>query len=75
MQWCEREQPIIAGTNKRKILSRALEILKAEHGTGPVDRGVAMCQIPITADDIEIVEIPFLYNMEEDAENNSEKLD
>jgi hypothetical protein len=62
MQWCEREEPIIAGTNKRELLSKALKILKAKHGTGPVDRGAAMCQIPITADDIEIVEIPFLYN-------------
>jgi len=60
MQWCEWEEPIVAGTNKRKLLSEALQILKAEHGTGSVDRGAAMCQIPITADDIEIVEIPFL---------------
>lgn len=64
MQWCEREEPIIAGTNKRKLLSEALKILKAEHGAGPVDRGAAMCQIPITADDVEIIEIPFLYNIE-----------
>lgn len=64
MQWCEREEPIIAGTNKRKLLSEALRILKAKHGTGAVDRGAALCQIPITSDDLEIVEIPFLYNTE-----------
>ena len=72
MQWCEREQPIIAGTNKRKILSEALKILKAEHGKGLVDRGAAMCQIPITADDIEIVEIPFLYNSKDESRNEAE---
>lgn len=63
MQWCEREEPIIAGTNKRKLLSEALRMLKEKHGTGPVDRGAAMCQIPITADDIEIVEIPLLQTI------------
>lgn len=67
MQWCEREQPIIAGTNKRKLISEALKILKAEHGTGSVRRGQAMCQVHITSDDVEIVEIPFLYNTQGDS--------
>lgn len=62
MKWCEREEPICAGTNKRKVASEALRILKAKHGTGPVSRGQAMCSIRITADDIEIVEVPFLAN-------------
>jgi len=63
MKWCEREEPICAGTNKRKVAAEALRILKAEHGNGPVSRGQAMCSAKITADDIEIVEIPFLANM------------
>ncbi len=62
MMWCEREQPIVAGTNKRKLISEALKILKAEHGTGAVCRGQAMCALPITADDIEIVEIPIMQS-------------
>lgn len=60
MKWCEREEPICVGTNKRKLLSEALRTLKAEHGTGPVCRGQAMCHVPITADDVEIIPIPFL---------------
>ena len=60
MQWCEREEPICAGTDKRKLLTEALRRLKAEHGTGPVCRGRAMCEVPITANDIEIIPIPFL---------------
>lgn len=64
MMWCEREEPIVAGTNKRKLISEALKILKAEHGTGPVCRGQAMCALPITADDIEIVEIPLMKKQE-----------
>lgn len=59
MKWCEREEPICAGTNKRQVAHEALCRLKAEHGTGPVDRGQAMCSVKITADDIEVVEIPF----------------
>lgn len=60
MKWCEREEPICAGTNKRKVSDEALRILKLEHGTGPVIRGYEMRSVKITADDIEIVEIPFL---------------
>ena len=62
MKWCEREEPICAGTNKRKVVAETLRILKAEHGTGPVNRGQAMCSVKITADDIELVKIPFLAN-------------
>ena len=64
IKWCEREQTIVAGTNKRKLISEALKILKAEHGTGPVCRGQAMCALPITADDIEIVEVPMMQKQE-----------
>lgn len=60
MKWCEREEPICAGTNKKKVAAEALRRLKAEHGTGSVDRGQAMCSVKIAADDIEVVEIPFL---------------
>lgn len=62
MKWCEREEPICAGTNKRAVAKEALRILKAEHGTGPVSRGMAMCSVKITADDVEIAKIPFLAN-------------
>jgi hypothetical protein len=60
MQWCEREEPICAGTNKRKVAQAALRILKEEYGTGSVLRGLAMCSVPITMSDIAVVEIPFL---------------
>lgn len=60
MKWSEREEPLCVGTNKKKLLSEALRMLKATHGDGPVSRGMAMCEVPITADDIEICEIPFL---------------
>ena len=60
MKWCETTEPICAGTNKKKLISKALKILKLEHGTGPVNRGMAMCNVPITADDIEIDRIPLL---------------
>lgn len=60
MKWCEREEPVCIGRNKRKVARAALEILKRENGTGPVSRGAAMCFIPITMNDIEIVEIPVI---------------
>ena len=60
MKWCERNEAICAGTNKAKLVLEALRILREEHGTGPVDRGQAMCSVPITMSDIEISEIPFL---------------
>ncbi|MFY8063775.1 MAG: hypothetical protein ACOVN2_08725 [Usitatibacteraceae bacterium] len=62
MKWCEREEPICAGTNKRKVAAEALRLLKVEHGTGSVNRGQAVCSVKITADDVEIVEIPFMDN-------------
>jgi hypothetical protein len=63
MKWCEREEPICAGTNKKKLVAEALRILHAERGKGPVGRGMAMCSEPIRADDIEVVEIPLLSNV------------
>ena len=60
MQWCERNQPIIIGTNKKKLLTAALKILKEEHGYGKVCRGQAMCRVKITRDDILIQEIKYL---------------
>jgi hypothetical protein len=71
MKWCEREEPICAGTNKRKVSAEALRILKAEHGSGAINRGQAMCSVKITTDDIEIVEIPFLANTKVEARGNS----
>jgi hypothetical protein len=76
MMWCEREQPIVVGTNKRKLISEALKILKAEHGTGPVCRGQAMCALTITADDIEIVEVPMMQKQKVKVEDqHSDNLD
>lgn len=57
MQWCEREEPICVGSNKNKLKKETLRILKEVHGTGPVDRGMAGCSVPITGDDILIEEI------------------
>jgi hypothetical protein len=59
MKWCEREEPICAGHNKKVVRSNALRLLKEEHGTGPVCRGQAMCSVKISHDDIEIITIPF----------------
>jgi hypothetical protein len=60
MKWCEREEPICGGTNKKKVVSEAVKMLKAIHGTEPVDRGQAFCSVKITTDDIEVVEIPIV---------------
>lgn len=58
MKWCEWEEPICIGTNKKKVSRGALKMLKEKYGTGPVSRGAAMCSIPITMTDIEIVKLP-----------------
>ena len=60
MLWCEREEPICAGLNKKLVKKEALRILKEEHGTGRVCRGMALCHEKITYNDIEIVEIPII---------------
>lgn len=60
MRWCEREEPICAGTNKKLVAKKALAMLKQQHGTGPVHRGQAMCSLPITYTDIEVIELPFV---------------
>jgi len=60
MKWCEREEPICAGTNKKEVARKALRILKLVHGTGPVDRGMAGCSVPIAADDVEVIRVPFI---------------
>lgn len=43
MKWCEREDPICAGTSKRKVAVEALRLLKIEYGTRPVSRRRAAC--------------------------------
>lgn len=48
---------VCVGTNKQKVKSEALRILKEKYGTGPVDRPAAMCSLPITSDDILIQKI------------------
>jgi hypothetical protein len=60
MKWSGGEEPICAGTNKKEVAREALRILKLVHGTGPVSRGMAMCSVPITADDIEVIQVPFI---------------
>lgn len=57
MCWAGKQEPICAGTNKAKLLNKALEILREEHGHGNVYRHGAMCSAPISKDDIEIIEI------------------
>lgn len=68
MMWCEREVPVCAGTNKKKLIKEALRLLRAEYGNGPVWRRAALCSMPITANDIEIVKIPFLSNTKGEAQ-------
>ncbi len=60
MKWCGRNEPIVAGLNKARGKAEALQILRAEHGKGPVDRGAAMCSLPIKKDDIVVEEIPLV---------------
>ena len=60
MKWCEWEEPVCVGTNKRKVMQTALHMLKKEYGTGRVCRGQAMCSVPITMSDVEVVVLPFL---------------
>lgn len=63
MKWCERDEPICAGTNRKRVAAEALRRLKVIHGNGPVNRGAAMCSVKLTADDVGIVEVPFLANV------------
>jgi hypothetical protein len=63
MKWCEREEPICIGRNKRKVAQYALKLMKEKHGTGPVCRGAAFCQVRITMDDIEVIEIPCISDL------------
>lgn len=58
MKWPNTLEPICAGTNKRTVTKEAVRLLKREHGEGPVNRPSAMCSVPITATDIEIVIVP-----------------
>lgn len=60
MKWCEREEPVCAGTNKKKLIREALRILRDKHGKGRISRGGALCSEPIRSSDIEIVSIPFV---------------
>lgn len=60
MKWCEREQPICVGKNKKKVSKEALRILKEKNGHGLVWRGQAGCSVKITYDDIEILSLPLI---------------
>ena len=60
MNWSGALEPVCGGTNKRRVMREALRLLKAEHGTGSVSRGAAMCSLPITQSDIEIVTVPIV---------------
>lgn len=59
MIWPEAYEPICVGTNKKKITTEAVRILKEYHGNGPVERPQAFCSVPIRKNDIDIQEIPF----------------
>lgn len=60
MRWPMAAEPICTGTNKNNTMKEAMKILKAEHGTGDVNRFGAMCSVPLQYDDIEMEKIPFL---------------
>lgn len=62
MKWPCAIEPICAGTNKRTVTREAVRLLRAEHGNGDVPRPAAMCSMPITASDIEIITIPVVLN-------------
>lgn len=63
MRWPETIEPICAGTNKRAVVLEAVRLLRIEHGDGPVSRPAAMCSVPITSTDIEIVSVPVVSNI------------
>lgn len=65
MKWCEREEPVCAGTNQKEVAQKALKMLRDEYGVGPIPRGMAMCSVPITMDDIEVVKIPVIGKLAE----------
>ena len=54
--WCEREVPVCAGTNKKKLVQQALQ--RWRFCVRPLGDGSE----PICADDIEIVELPWCGN-------------
>lgn len=58
MCWPEREVPVAASYSKTGLKADAVEILRKEYGTGDIERPGAMCSLPISKYDIEIVEIP-----------------
>ena len=62
MVWPEAIEPVCAGKNKRIVTREAVRLLRLEHGDGPVSRPAAMCSVPITASDIEIVTVPSVSN-------------
>lgn len=60
MQWPEMIEPVCIGGNKQRTYSEALRLLHEEHGTGDVPRPAAGCTLPITGDDIDMREIPYI---------------
>jgi hypothetical protein len=60
MMWCEAQEPICAGANKKRVAREAYRILKERYGDEHVSRGMAMCHAPITHNDIEVREIPLV---------------
>jgi len=62
MCWPGTIEPICAGTNKRTVTREAVRLLREEYGDGPVPRPAAMCSVPITSSDIEIVTLPVVSN-------------
>jgi len=53
-------EPICVGANKRIVTREAVRLLQMEYGDGPINRPGAMCSVPITASDIEIVTVPIV---------------
>lgn len=61
MRWSENEEPICAGRSLKRTKRGALKILRDREGKGNVDRGSAMCSVPIMKDDLVVEEIPIIY--------------
>jgi len=64
MKWPGAIEPVCAGSNKRAITRAAVGMLRDEHGDGPVVRLGAMCSVPITSSDIEIITVPYITTKE-----------
>ena len=59
-QWAGYDENLCCGTNKKKVKKYAYDKARIIYGTGPVNRGAAMCSSKITMNDIGIDEIEII---------------